>query len=144
MTLQRFLINECSLLLLGIAVVFATAPAAKGPGNINPLIVLFLAIILCLVRASMTKRPDPDLSMRRRVASQVILAMALVLLMLFEIAFGMMVNFAQVPPAAWLVVCLVGVVYLSVSFVAHALGGLLDWPQADDEFLRDYENWTQR
>lgn len=139
MTYRQFLIRECSFLLLGIVVVFATAPAANARGGGNPLIVLFLAIILCLLRAGMAKAPNPDLLWRRRVASQVVLASALILLMLFEMGIGVIINVAQVPDALWLFASLFGLLYIGLSFVAHSLGGHLEGHHEEDEFMRDYE-----
>ena len=142
MAIHRFLINECLFLLLGAGAALLPAIAARGRGAANPGFVLLVAIILCLFRAGLARRPNPELASGRRIGSQVLLAFALVLLMFFEVGVGMIAS-AKAPIVVWLVVALLGAAYLTLSFAAYGLAGHFEWPEGDDEFFQDYENWDQ-
>ena len=88
----------------------------------NPLLALFVPIIFCLIRASLAKSPRPDTSVRRRTAYQVILAMALVLLLLFEVGIGLIVGTPGVTAVAWACVISIGLMYIVVFCVAMRIG----------------------
>ena len=113
-------IRECFVLAIECAITWA-AVALVGNGRVpaNPIAAMLLPIGFCLARAAMAGRPNPIHSQIRQTVRQLAIAVALIFLLLFEIAVGWFIGAKDIPPAVWCIVVGFGCIYVLMFCVAH-------------------------
>lgn len=87
----------------------------------NPLAALFIPIIVCLVRVGFVRMPSPNASKLRSILYQITIALALILLLLYEIGMGLFIGAIGIPLVAWLVVAGFGMLYVIFFCLAEAI-----------------------
>lgn len=124
MTLSYFLMRECLILLAGVVISLGVSLIGRGDLEIKQFgAAIILSIAFCLYRASLARPPRADVSPMRRFAAQVVLALALLLLMIFEMGIAIIADVFRVPAVVWLIFTSFGLAYLGTIALSHALGG---------------------
>lgn len=83
---------------------------------------ILLPIVFCLIRASLATPLESTLSGTRRVSYQLCFSVALVLLLLFEMSFGIFLGAPDIPAAVWVIVAAFGMGYVIFFSVAFRIG----------------------
>jgi hypothetical protein len=91
-----------------------------------------MPIFFCLGRAAFAPSPPRNAVAIRRFVHQVLVALALVMLLLFEIGLGLFAGANDIPATVWMVVGSFAVVYVALiciteSMRAPAATGKTDW-----------------
>lgn len=115
-------IRETFVLMLGCLISFAGSMILGNADRDFAALTsaILLPIVFCLIRAAFVKSPDPTLSGIRRVGYQLILGIALVLLLLFEMSFGLFCGAADIPLAMRLAIAAFGMGYVLCYSVARS------------------------
>lgn len=121
-------VRESGVLAIGCVVSAIVAyllnfgqPRLKMMPFANPLAALFIPIIVSLVRAAFVRKPSADVSKLRSILYQVSIALALILLLLFEIGVGLFIGAVGIPIFAWLIVAGFGMLYVLFFCFAEAI-----------------------
>lgn len=93
-------------------------------GNANPggwsLAASFLIPLgFCLFRASIVQTPSEQFSIARRSMFQIIVALAIVVLFIFEVLIGQIARLEKIPPDALALCLILGGSYVLLYCVAH-------------------------
>ena len=102
----------------------------------NPIVALFLPIILCLLRAGFVPKVAEDSSRIRAIGYQLIIALALIVLMIFEMAVALLFGAPGIPPAVWAVIALIGGSYVLLFCVADRISRTdlkYEWNPSEEE-----------
>lgn len=115
--------RECIVLLVGVAVSLLASLIGNAGRDFRELVVAILfPIAFCLIRTAMVRYPPADRPLLRRVGFQIVMAMVLVCLLLFEIGVTMLAGTPNLPLGIWLVMAAFGASYLFLFSVAHRIG----------------------
>ena len=120
-------LRESGVLLLGCllsALVYYLIDDGKPRPKLmpfaNPIVSLFVPILFCLVRAGFVRSPSNDASKLQSTLYQVLIALSLIFLMVFEIGVGLFIGGQGIPFEAWLVAAGLGALYVLFYCLADA------------------------
>ena len=117
-------IRETCVLLLGLTVSLVCSLFGNAGRDFGALVAAILVpIVFCLVRAGLADLPLEGLRASRRIFAQILFAVSLVSLLLFEMGVAMFAGAADIPadiPAGvWGVVAGFGVAYITLMVYAN-------------------------
>jgi len=141
-SLPMLALREARVVSIGALVACAGNFFGNGqPGGLGFAAALLLPIVFCLLRAAMISSPPPELSVVRRGLFQIVLAVALIVLLVFEFAIGQMAGLNRVSPDALGLLVVLGVTYVFLYCLAHqfiSTDPLLESdPVTDGSFIAD-------
>ena len=134
-------LREARVVSIGALLACAGLFIGNGqPGGLGFAASLLIPIVFCLLRAAMVSSPPAELSVVRRGLFQVLLAVALIMLLVFEFAIGQIVA-NRISPDALGLLFVLGVSYVFLYCLAHqfiSIDPLLESdPVTDGSFIAD-------
>jgi hypothetical protein len=117
-------LREAQVLLLGVALAFTVSLTVRRGGMAELLLAIVVPLALCIFRMTVIPYPRIGRIMTtwKRVACQILLAIAIVLLLLFEMLVGLFAGPRKgIPWGAWAFVFALGAVYVGVMTAAEWL-----------------------
>lgn len=113
-------IRETCVLLLGLTVSLVCSLFGNAGRDFGALVAAILVpIVFCLVRAGLADLPLEGLRASRRIFAQILFAVSLVSLLLFEMGVAMFAGAADIPAGVWGVVAGFGVAYITLMVYAN-------------------------
>lgn len=125
--IARTALRECLVLCVGLAVawllrlIFDDGRPMPNQMPANPLLALFGSIGLCLVRAALVGERQSEVSNLRWTLYQIVIALALILLLVFEIGAGLFIGARGIPTVAWAILAGLGLGYVFFFCVAEGI-----------------------
>lgn len=141
-SLTTLALREARVVFIGALVACAGNLFGNGnPGGLGFAASLLLPIVFCLLRAAMISSPPAELAVVRQGLFQVLLAVALIVLLVFEFAIGQIAGLNGVSPDALGLLFVLGVTYVFLYCLAHqfiSLEPVLESdPVTDGSFIAD-------
>lgn len=120
----RIAARECLYLITAMmASYWATRLIGNPSTSTTAMLVAFLIpAAICLLRASYLKWPPAGAGWFRRQSYQMVMAVALICLLLCDVAVGMLLNNPSVPFGIWIIIGLLGLLYLLLFCLALRIG----------------------
>ena len=114
-------IRETCVLLLGLAVSLVCSLFGNAGRDFSALVAaILIPIVFCLIRACLADLPLGGLRSSRRIVAQVLFAVSLVSLLVFEMGIAMLAGAADIPLGVWFVVAGFGIAYITLMVYANA------------------------
>jgi hypothetical protein len=121
-SITHILIREVQVLGAGIVVSATISLALQHLGKDLELIHgIVVPILFCLGRAAFVTSQPHNISALRRVISQIMLAFALIVLLLFEMGIGLFATANDIPIEVWCIIIGFGILYLFLMCCAESL-----------------------
>ena len=113
-------IRETCVLLLGLAVSLVCSLFGNAGRDFGALVAAILVpIVFCLIRAGFADLSLDGLRSSRRLVAQIVFAVSLVSLLLFEMGVAMFAGAADIPVGVWFVVAGFGAAYIILMVSAN-------------------------
>ncbi len=130
--MSRVLIRETLVLALGILLAAIAALAFQGDRDgLHLLCAIVVPIFFCLGRAAFAPSPPRNAAAIRRFIHQVLVALALTMLFVFETVVGLFAGAKDIRVVVWTVVSDFAIVYVAIICITESMGKPAASPKTD-------------